>query len=59
MIYVKKDLINIFKCPDCNSELELIEIFDQKGSIIINGKIECKNKHKFEINNRVLILFKG
>lgn len=56
---MRKDLIKMFKCPECGSELALKEVSESESDVIIDGTVICGNKHEFKIKNRVLILFEG
>ena len=56
---MRKDLIKMFKCPECGSELALKEVSGSEREVIIDGTVICKNNHEFKIENRVLILFEG
>lgn len=51
-----RDLIEIFRCPECGSKLVLKDINDSESDIIIDGTVICKNGHEFKIKNRILIL---
>lgn len=56
---MRRDLIKMFKCPECRSELVLKDVNKSESDIIIDGSVTCKKGHEFKIKNRVLILFEG
>lgn len=49
---MKKRLLNLLLCPNCNSELSL-GVSKVEGEEIIEGRLTCKNFHTYQIVNSI------